>query len=93
MKIFLILPILTIAIPFIIGGICLIKDHIKTIKKDKAQSEEDKQWFYNKVWNGNWENEGEKIDIRNIPQLSFEKYHSPGQFYLKNYLLQLENNL
>ena len=41
MKIFLILPILTIAIPFIIGGICLIKDHIKTIKKDKAQSEED----------------------------------------------------
>ena len=74
MKIFLILPILTIAIPFIIGGICLIKDHIKTIKKDKAQLEEDKQWFYNKVWNGNWENEGEKIDIRNIPQLSFEKW-------------------
>ena len=74
MKIFLLLPILTIAIPFIIGGICLIKDHIKTIKKDKAQSEEDKQWFYNKVWNGNWENEGEKIDIRNIPQLSFEKW-------------------
>ena len=74
MKIFLILPILTIAIPFIIGGICLIEDHIKTIKKDKAQSEEDKQWFYNKVWNGNWENEGEKIDIRNIPQLSFEKW-------------------
>ena len=53
MKIFLLLPILTIAIPFIIGGICLIKDHIKTIKKDKAQSEEDKQWFYNKVWNAN----------------------------------------
>ena len=74
MKIFLLLPILTIVIPFIIGGICLIKDHIKTIKKDKAQSEEDKQWFYNKVWNGNWENEGEKIDIRNIPQLSFEKW-------------------
>ena len=68
MKIFLLLPILTIAIPFIIGGICLIKDHIKTIKKDKAQLEEDKQWFYNKVWNGNWENEGKKIDIRNIPQ-------------------------
>lgn len=80
MNILLLLPILIISIPVIIGGIHLMKDGIKAAKEERhqkekeAQLERDRQWFYNKVWNANWENKGEKIDIRNIPQLSFEQW-------------------
>ena len=80
MNILLLLPILIISIPVIIGGIHLMKDGMKAAKEErrqkeeKAQLEKDKQWFYDKVWNANWENKGEQIDIRNIPQLSFEQW-------------------
>ena len=80
MNILLLFPILIISIPIMIGSIHLIKDSIKIVKEKRHQKEEevrlekDKQWFYNKVWNANWENKGEKIDIRNIPQLSFEQW-------------------
>ena len=80
MNILLLLPILIISIPAMIGGIRLMKNGMKAVKEERrqkekeAQLERDKQWFYNKVWNANWENEGEKIDIREIPQLSFEQW-------------------
>ena len=80
MNILLLLPILIISIPVMIGSIHLMRDGMKAAKEERcqkekeAQLERDKQWFYNKVWNGNWEYKGEKIDIRNIPQLSFEQW-------------------
>lgn len=54
------------------------KKELAKIQQEQKEKEEqlakDRKWFYNKVWNANWENKGEKIDIRDIPQLSFEQW-------------------
>ena len=80
MSILLLIPILLITIPTIIGGIHLMKDGLKAAKEEKRQKaeqeqlEKDKQWFYNKMWNANWTRDDKPIDIRDIPQLSFEQW-------------------
>lgn len=80
MNILLLIPILLITIPTIIGGIHLMKDGLKAAKEEKRQKakqeqlEKDKQWFYNKMWSANWTRDDKPIDIRDIPQLSFEQW-------------------
>lgn len=80
MNFLLLLPILGIFIPTIIGGIHLMRTSMKAIKEEREQKaeakqlEEDKQWYYNKVWNGDWSQNDKPVDIRNIPQLSFEQW-------------------
>ncbi len=80
MKIIVLITILAIALPSIIGGIHLMRDGMKAVKEERKkaaeekQLEEDKQWYYNKVWNGDWSQNDKPVDIRNIPQLSFEQW-------------------
>lgn len=80
MSILLLIPILLITVPTIIGGIHLMKDGLKAAKEERRQKaeqeqlERDKQWFYDKMWNANWTRDDKQIDIRDIPQLSFEQW-------------------
>lgn len=45
-------------------------------RKREIQEDEEhrKNLFYESVWNANWRQNGKPMDIRNIPQLSFEQW-------------------
>lgn len=44
-------------------------------ERESQEAEEDrKKRFYESVWNANWRQNGKPMDIRNIPQLSFEQW-------------------
>ena len=51
------------------------KEREEACERESQKIEEDrKKRFYKSVWNTNWRHNGEPIEIRNIPQLSFEQW-------------------
>ena len=76
-----------LAFPIIVGGLAIIQIELKDKKKKRqeemkqrqqdyetAQEKIHKENFYKEVYKASWEHNGELMEIRNLPRLSFEQW-------------------